>query len=127
MTKGLLTIILSFSTIISYSQTKEIIGSWLWRDSTNAISFFIKGNGAIEKRAGLASDYIWDKAPKMGTYTFDKKANLVITWANKSIENGKVKFIDNFTAEIQFIIPENKSQKIYVFKKIVDEEVVPDK
>ncbi|UEG49708.1 hypothetical protein LK994_13785 [Ferruginibacter lapsinanis] len=127
MLKKLLTIILFFSTIDSYSQSKQIVGSWLFRDSANAISFFIKENGTIEKRAGLAGEYIWDKAPQIGTYTFNKQATLVITWADKSIENGKVKFVDNFTAEIQFTSPKNKVKKIYTFKKIVDEEVVPDK
>ena len=125
--KGLITIIILFSTIISYSQSKEIIGSWHWQDSTNEISFFIKENGIIEKRAGLDSEDIWNKAPQTGTYTFSKKVNLVITWADKSMENGRVKFIDNFTSEIQFTSLKSKVKTTYIFKKIVDEEVAPDK
>ena len=51
----------------------------------------------------------------------------MITWADKSIENGRVKFIDNFTSEIQFTSLKSKVKKTYIFKKIVDEEIAPDK
>jgi len=127
MIKKLLSIILIASTINSYAQSKEIIGSWLFRDSSGSISFFIKENGTIEKRTGHDKEYIWNKTPQKGTYTFNKEATLVITWADKSIETNKVKFVDSLTAKIQFISEGVKSKKAYVFKKIIDEEIILDK
>ncbi|MBL0183913.1 MAG: hypothetical protein IPP96_17150 [Chitinophagaceae bacterium] len=123
----LITSILFFS-IACYSQSKPIIGSWIWRDSANTIQFFIKANGTIEERRGLASEDVWSKTPRTGTYTFDSASKLVITWADKSTENRQVKFKDHFRgAEIQFTSSKNNPKKVYLFLRIVDEEVVPDK
>ena len=122
-----LTVILLFSATVCNSQSKKIIGSWIWRDSANTIQFFINRNGTIEKRSGGANEYIWNKTPQSGTYVFNKGHILVIRWTDKSIENGRVKFINDMTAEIQFSSLKNKPNRIYTFHKIVDEEVIPDK
>lgn len=126
MKKISLVAIFLFSTIACFSQSKEIVGSWIWRDSLNAIQFFIKKDGSLEKRTALASEYIWGKIPKRGTYIFSNNM-LFIKWSDKITENAKVKFISNLIAEIQFIDSHNKSKQTYTFNKIVDEEVIPNK
>lgn len=116
MKSNFLIIYLLISSITSYSQSKEIRGSWIFRDSTNTIQFFIKSNGSIEERRGTASENIWNKIPRIGTYSFNDKGNLIITWNDKSVENRTVRFKDNFSAaEIQFKGPDEKSKKIYLF------------
>lgn len=127
MKKTLLASLLVLSSILSYSQSEKIIGSWYWRDSVNSISFFIKDKGVIEKRGGLINEDIWSRPPQKGKYTFTKESNLSIIWADKRTENGKVKFVDKFTIEIQFTNPKSKAKQAYIFKKIVDEEVISDK
>ncbi|MFT3912108.1 MAG: hypothetical protein QM737_21965 [Ferruginibacter sp.] len=114
-----------FSVFSSYSQVKSIVGSWIWRDSTNAIQFFIKGNGTIEKRSAASSEDIWTKTPQTGSYTIQKDHYLIVKWADKSIEHIEVTFIGN-NAEFNFLDQNGKSAKHCLFLRIV-EEIVPDK
>lgn len=128
MKKTILLIHLLIISIASYSQSKEIIGSWIFRDSISTIQLFIKAKGTIEERTGISSEDIWNKTPRIGTYTFNEKGKLTITWADHSVENRQVKFKDNFSAaEIQFTVSKNNSKKTYLFLRIVDEEVIMDK
>ena len=127
MKKVFLFSFLMFLAISSYSQSKQITGSWIWRDSSNAIQFFINKDESIEKRTALATEYIWGKTPKTGTYTFSKDHILIIKWSDKTTENAKVKFVSDLIAEIQFTNPQIKSKQTYTFNKIVDEEIIPDK
>lgn len=129
MKKNLLLIILLFSAIASYCQTKGIVGSWLWRDLNGTISLFIKENGSIEKREATSKESVWSKTPKTGTYTFSEKNNLfLINWGSKKNEKVQVKFVDNGkAAKFQFTDPKNKSKKTFLFLRVVDEEVISDK
>ena len=115
-------------TFISFSQSKKIVGSWILRDSIEAMQFFINEDGAIKERRGLANEDIWEKVQRTGTYTFNDRGKLVIIWSDKNIENREVKFEDNFNAaKIKFVGKKGKPGKTYLFVRIVDEEVAPDK
>ncbi|MFT3911486.1 MAG: hypothetical protein QM737_18830 [Ferruginibacter sp.] len=126
MKKNFLIITLLFSAITCYSQTKKIIGTWRWRDSSNTILLVLKEDQTIEKTTARNNENIWIKTPKTGSYVFNNGTDLIITWADKSIEKGKVKFNKDFTMEIQFSNSKNNNKKTYLFNEIV-EEVVPDK
>lgn len=126
MKKNLLFTILLFSSIAGNSQSKGIVGSWISLDSINKIHFFINTNGTIAKSTAVGKENVWTKTPKAGTYTFEKDYNLVIKWQDKSIENIKVKFIDN-NAEFQFADQNGKLSEPNIFLRIVDEEIKPDK
>jgi hypothetical protein len=115
---------LLFSVITSYSQSKDIKGSWIYRDSVSTIQFFIKPNGVIEKRTAPAGENVWNKTPQAGTYTFNKEHSLVIKWADKSIENVEVKFIGR-NAEFQFTNKKERPKRTCLFLRIVDEEILP--
>ncbi|MBL0202102.1 MAG: hypothetical protein IPP81_18685 [Chitinophagaceae bacterium] len=127
MQRSLLIASLLFSTIACYSQSKDIVGSWIWLDSVNTIQYFIKANGTIEERYAFSKEDIWKKIPITGTYKFKKDHLLTIKWANESVQIVNVKFIDNFTAEMQTLNRKDGPGDKYVFKKIIDEEVIPDK
>ena len=118
--------VLLFSAVTSYSQGKGIVGSWLYRDSINTIQFFVKSNGTIERRTALANEYVWNKTPQTGTYTFGKDQTLVINWADKTVEKIKVKFLEQ-NAEFHFANQKEKPEIPYTFLRIVDEEVIADK
>ena len=112
----------------AHSQSKKIIGSWILRDSIEAMQFFAKDDGTIEERHGLSNENIWDKVQRAGKYTFSNNGKLVIIWSDKSIENREVKFEDNFNvAKIKIIDKKTKIKNIYLFLRIVDEEIAPDK
>jgi len=111
-----------------YSQSTKIVGSWILRDSVEARQFLINENGTIAERSGLATENIWEKAQRTGTYTFNNKGKLVIIWSDKSLEIREVKFEDNFRAAIiKFIDKKGKVKKTYLFLRLVDEEILPDK
>lgn len=108
-----------------YSQSKEIIGSWICRDSIGTIQIFIKANGTIEERNANANENVWDKAPRTGTYTYDSKGKLIIMWTDKSSENRLVKFKNHSrAADFQFMDQKGKAKRTYLFLRIVDEEVI---
>jgi hypothetical protein len=128
MKKSFFIIALLSLTFTCYSQSKKIIGSWILRDSIVAMQFFTNEDGTIKERSGLANENIWDKAQRTGTYTFNNKGKLVITWSDKSIENREVKFENNFkAAKIKFTDKKDTPKKAYLFLRVMDEEVVPDK
>lgn len=108
-----------------YSQSQKIIGSWILRDSIEAMQFFTKADGTIKERHGLASENIWEKTQRTGKYIFSNSGKLVITWADKSKENREVKFEDNFNvAKIKIIDKKTKATKTYIFLRVRDEEVI---
>jgi hypothetical protein len=112
-------------TFTCYSQSKKIIGSWILRDSVVAMQFFTNEDGTIAERSGLANENIWNKTPRTGTYTFNDKGKLVITWSDKSIENREVKFEDDFkAAKIKFTDKKDKLKKTYLFLRVMDEEII---
>ena len=120
--------VLFILTHSSYSQSNKIIGSWILRDSIEAMQFFTKSDGTIEERRGLANENIWDKTQRTGKYSFGKNGKLIITWSDKSIENREVKFEDNFNvAKIKITDRKTKKTKSYLFLRIRDEEVIIDK
>jgi hypothetical protein len=123
MKKALLSILIVLGTIISYSQSKNIVGAWLWRDSKTSFSLFIKKDGTIEKHTGPINEAILEKNLVHGTYKLLYNQKLLITWADKTTESDKVKLIDKFTLQVQLRGNKANSFKTYVFKKIVDEEV----
>ena len=128
MKKILLFLSLLALTFTSYSQSNKIIGSWIMRDSIEAMQFFMSKEGTILERSGLANENIWTKASRTGTYTFNDKGKLVITWSNKTIENREVKFEDHFkVAKLTFTDKKPEVKKTYLFLRIVDEEVLPGK
>jgi len=127
MLRSLLIIGLLFSTIACYSQSKDIVGSWIWRDSVNIIQYFIKANGTIEGRSAFSNEDIWKKKPIIGTYKFKKSHSLTIEWADGSVQIVTVKFTDNFTVEMQTLNLKHGPGNKIIFKKIIDEEVIPDK
>ena len=114
-----------FLSNVSYSQSNEIVGSWIWQDSVHAIHFFIKANGTVEKRTGLINENICSKTPLTGTYTFKNKHDLIITWGSKKKEIITIKFVDK-NAEFQFSNQKAGSQKPYLFFRIVDEQAISD-
>ncbi|MGB4845076.1 MAG: hypothetical protein WBP16_11480 [Ferruginibacter sp.] len=108
-----------------YSQSQKIIGSWILRDSIEAMQFFTKADGTIKERHGLSSENIWEKTQRTGKYIFSNSGKLVITWADKSKENREVKFEDNFNvAKIKIIDKKTKATKTYIFLRVRDEEVI---
>ena len=110
-----------------FSQSNKIIGSWILRDSIDAMQFFTKADGTIQERRGLANENIWDKNQRIGKYTFSNVGKLVITWSDKSIENREVKFEDNYNvAKIKIFDNKTKKTKSYLFLRIRDEEVILD-
>ncbi len=110
---------------LGFSQSNKIIGSWILRDSIDAMQFFTKADGTIQERSGLANENIWDKNQRTGKYTFGNNGNLVITWSDKSIENRQVIFEDNYNgAKIKIIDKKTKKTKSYLFLRIRDEEVI---
>lgn len=125
MKKSFLISVLFLFTYSGYSQPNKIIGSWILRDSIEAMQFFITADGIIKERHGPAAENIWDKTQRTGTYTFSNNGKLVITWSDKSIENREVRFEDNFNvAKIKIIDNKTKKAKTYLFLKIRDEEVI---
>ena len=125
MSKVFLISFLFLLTHSSYSQSNKIIGSWILRDSIEAMQFFTKADGTIEERRGLANENIWDKTQRTGKYSFGKNGKLIITWSDKSIENREVKFEDHFNvAKIKIIDKKTKKTKSYLFLRIRDEEVI---
>ena len=125
MRKTFLISFLFLLTHLGFSQSNKIIGSWILRDSIEAMQIFIKVDGTIQERRGLTNENIWDKNQRTGKYTFSNHGKLVITWANKSIENREVKFEDHFNvAKIKIIDKKTKKTKSYLFLRIRDEEVI---
>ncbi|MEI6811106.1 MAG: hypothetical protein WCK60_03615 [Candidatus Nomurabacteria bacterium] len=128
MRKSLFIISLLSLTITCHSQSKQIIGSWILKDPIDAMQFLIKENGTIEQRRGLATENIWTKTPRQGTYKFNDKGKLVITWSDKSIEHREVKFENNFkAANIIFLDKKDKYKKSYLFLRIIDSDIIIDK
>ena len=111
-----------------YSQSKRIVGSWIVRDSIEAMQFFTKADGTIQERRGLANENIWDKSQRIGKYIFSDNGKLIITWSDNSTENRKVKFEENFNAaKIKIIDKKTKKKKVYLFLRIIDEVIITDK
>ena len=89
------TFLISFLFLLThsgFSQSNKIIGSWILRDSIEAMQIFTKVDGTIQERRGLTNENIWDKNQRTGKYTFGNNGKLLITWSDKSIENREVKF-----------------------------------
>lgn len=123
MKKALFLILILLGSIITYPQSKNIAGAWLWQDSKTSFSLFINEDSTIAKHTGPVNEPILDKNLKRGTYRLKDNQKLLITWADRSTETGSIKFIDNFTLQIQFKTPGTNVIKTYIFKKIIDEEV----
>jgi len=120
--------LISFLFLLShsgYSQSQKIIGSWILRDSIEAMQFFTKADGTIKERHGLANENIWEKTQRTGKYIFSNNGKLVITWSDKSKETREVKFEDNFNvAKIKITDKKTKTGKTYLFLRVRDEEVI---
>jgi hypothetical protein len=123
MKKILFSVFIFLISTISYSQSNNIVGAWLWRDSTTSFSLLINKDGIIEKFSRPINDPTPPKNRKKGTYKFIDNKKLVIIWADKSTETNKVKFIDSGTLQIEMKSLKNDVRKTYIFVKIVDEEV----
>jgi hypothetical protein len=124
MKKSLLSFLILIGSIRSYSQSKAITGSWLWQDSKTSISLFIKEDGTIEKHIGPVNEPVLGKNLKHGTYRLQDNQKLIIAWADKDTEADKVKLIDNVTLQIQLKDIKTNALKTYIFKKVVDEEII---
>ncbi len=128
MKKLFLVSFLFLLTHSSFSQSNQIIGSWILQDSIDAMQFFATADGKIQERHGLANENIWNKPQRTGKYTFSKNGKLVITWSDKSIETREVKFEDHFNvAKIKIVDKKTKKTKSYLFLRVRDEEVILDK
>ena len=126
MKKSLLIIFLFFFSVACFSQTKQIEGSWIWKDSINKIQLLIKKNGTIEQGTGLAFEDVWRRDTRRGTYTFNKGI-LSITWRDESTESWRVIFKDHSkAAAILCTASKGQAKKTYLFLRIIDEEVIPD-
>jgi hypothetical protein len=123
MKKLLFSLFIVFTSTICYSQSNNIVGAWLWRDSKTSFSLFIKDDGTIEKFSRPINDPTAPKNPKEGTYKFIDNNKLVIVWADKSTETDKVKFIDKGRMEIEMKSLKSNVLKTYIFVKVVDVEV----
>ena len=123
MMKRILVILLLFAAVKAFSQSQDIIGSWLSADKVHKTQYFIKSNGIVEKRTALGSEDVWSKNPQKGTYTF-KEGRLVLIWENSSSETIHVEFKEG-NATFRLIDKQGKVGKAELFLKIV-EEVVPD-
>jgi|CXWL01.1.fsa_nt_gi hypothetical protein len=123
MKKILFSIFIILTSTICYSQSNNIVGAWLWRDSTTSFSLLINKDGTIEKFSRPINDPAPSKNRKKGTYKFIDTKKLIIIWADKSTETDKVKFIDNSTLEIEMKSLKSDAHKTYIFVKVVDEEV----
>lgn len=123
MKKVFFSALIVLTSAICYSQSNNIVGAWLWRNSTTSFSLFIKQDGIIEKSIHPINEPILPNNLKKGTYKFIDNKKLVITWADKSTETNKIKFIDNGTMEIEMKSLKSDVLKTYRFVKVVDEEV----
>ena len=115
-----------FTVLIStsgYSQLNNIVGAWLWRDSTTSFSLLIKQDGTIEKFSRPIDDRTAPKNRKEGTYKLIDNKKLVIIWADKSTETDKIKFISYGRLEIEMKSLKSDVSKTYNFVKVFDEEV----
>ncbi|MDB5202936.1 MAG: hypothetical protein JWQ27_2345 [Ferruginibacter sp.] len=126
MRKIFLVSFLFILTHSGFSQSNKITGSWILRDSIEAMQFFTKADGTIQERRGFANENIWDKNQRTGKYSFGKNGKLVITWSDNSVENRDVKFEDHFNvAKIKIMDKSKKNTKTYLFVRVRDEEVIP--
>ncbi len=124
MKKAFLCGLIVFGYLIGYAQSKNIVGAWLWRDSTTSFSLFIKEDGTIAKHIGPIKETILVKNLKHGTYKFKDQQKVSIIWNDKSSDIYKVGVINNYTLQIQIITPGSNALKTYTFQKVVDEEVI---
>jgi len=123
MKKILFFIFIILASTICYSQSNNIVGAWLWRDSTTSFSLLINKDGTIEKFSRPINDPTPPKNRKEGTYKLIDNKKIIIIWADKSTETDKVKSIANGRLEIEMISPKSDVRKTYIFVKVVDEEV----
>ncbi len=123
MKRIMLPIFLVLTSTICYSQLNNIVGAWLWQDSTTSFSLLIHDDGTIEKFSRPINDPTPPKNRKEGTYKFINNKKLVIIWADKSTETDKVKFIANGRLEIEMKSLKSDVRKTYIFVKVIDEEV----
>jgi hypothetical protein len=124
MKEKILTISLVLISIVSYSQTENLLGAWIGQDSKNTISIFIKKDGVISKFSGRANEPILDKNLKKGRYVLENKEKIVISWNDKSIEKGTIKFINKNTIELTLFNEESRSGYQISLKRVVDEDVI---
>ena len=126
MKKIFLIVVIIFSTIIGYSQTRNFVGAWYWSDSTNTnrISIFVRNDSVLSQNSGLVNETIIDKNLRHGKYLLKNKSLLIIKWDDKTVEKDRIKFIDNNTIRITYS-PQQKSSstQVYIFRRVVDEEV----
>ena len=122
--------ILLFS-INSYSQNKNLVAAWYWADSTNtrSISIFFRNKKDITQMLDLVKNpVITDSTNKNGKYSIKNDSILVITWNDGATEVRKFKFLNNYEDTLQMTIAKNDEpglNGIYIFHKVVDEEVKP--
>lgn len=128
MIRSFLIISFLLCSFTGFAQTGDIIGSWIWKDSVNKIQLFIKKRGTIEQGSGLEFEDVWRRDTRRGTFTFDK-GKLEITWLSftDTNETWLVTFTDQGKAAyMQMPAADGKPGKKYLFKKIIDEEVMPE-
>lgn len=123
MKKILFSLSIVLISAICYSQTNNIVGAWLWQDSTTSFSLLISQDGTIEKFSRPINDPTLPKNRKKGTYKFTDNKKLVITWDDKSAETDKVKYLDKGKLVIEMKSLRSNVLRTYIFVKVVDEEV----
>lgn len=123
MKKFIFSTLIILTSTICHSQSKKIVGAWLWRDSTTSFSLLINQDGTIEKFSRPINDPTPPQNRKKGTYRFIDNKKLVISWSDKSTETNKIKIIDKGTLEIEMKSLNSEALKTYIFVKVVDEEI----
>ena len=126
--KQLLTALLfTFLANFAFGQTNSIVGAWFWRDDSTQTSMFFKADGSMSMHSGPKGGIILTKNLKAGKYVL-KNNLLVISWTDKTVENDKLKFLDKNTFQLTITHKAKTNKKrIFVFRKVVDEEVIEDK
>lgn len=88
---------------------------------------FFREEGKVSMHTVPKGGVILTKNLKEGNYVL-KNNTLIITWADKTAENDKIKFIDKNSFQITLANKQNKNGKrVIVFRKVVDEEIIEDK
>ncbi|NOT91979.1 hypothetical protein [Ferruginibacter sp.] len=128
MKKLFIITLFTFLIQCSLAQKYSIVGAWYWSDSTQAKSLFFDQDGGVSMHTGLNNNIIFEKQLRKGKWVF-KNNTLLITWEQNNIERNIVKFIDRNILQLSLVVDKqnHKLKSSFIFKRIMDEEVIQDK
>jgi hypothetical protein len=104
---------------VSFAQSRSIVGSWFWSDSTQETSLFFKKDGRVLTHTGPKGYPILTKNLREGKYVL-KGDQLVIKWIDSS-ETNQLIFIDKYSFKL-IRNPRVKNSRTYFYRKVGDAE-----